>query len=105
LATITLPVLLRWRGAGARGGGVEKIAFNMQLLPGQACQYRRRHDEIWPQLLALLHDAGIRDDSIFLDEGTNILFAVLQWRAYRRLPPGAAKSTSSAVAVPLVRPG
>lgn len=57
---------------------MERIAFRMQLLPGRADEYRRRHDEIWPALLALLHDAGVSDYSIFLDEETNILFAVLR---------------------------
>lgn len=37
------------------------IAFKMQLCPGQAAEYRRRHDEIWPELVSVLHDASIRD--------------------------------------------
>ena len=57
---------------------LEQIAFKMQLNPGQATEYRRRHDAIWPELSALLRDAGIRDYSIFLDEETDILFAVLR---------------------------
>ncbi|MBX2832507.1 MAG: L-rhamnose mutarotase [Rhodospirillales bacterium] len=56
---------------------MEKIAFKMMLNPGQANEYRKRHDEIWPALADLLKDAGISDYSIFLDEETNILFAVL----------------------------
>jgi L-rhamnose mutarotase len=50
----------------------------MQLKPGMAEEYRRRHDEIWPELAALLRDAGIHDYSIFLDPETNALFAVLK---------------------------
>ncbi len=42
-------------------------------------EYRRRHDEIWPELVALLKDAGVSDYSIHLDRETNILFGVL-WR-------------------------
>jgi L-rhamnose mutarotase len=52
----------------------------MQLKPGAAKEYRRRHDEIWPDLVHLLHDAGIYDYSIFLDEETLHLFAVLKLR-------------------------
>lgn len=59
---------------------MEQIAFTMQLLPGHAQEYQRRHDEIWPELSALLHDAGVSDYSIFLDETTNVLFAVLRRR-------------------------
>ncbi|MEP6873483.1 MAG: L-rhamnose mutarotase [Burkholderiales bacterium] len=59
---------------------MEQIAFTMQLLPGQAQEYKRRHDEIWPELGALLRDAGVSDYSIFLDPSTNVLFAVLRRR-------------------------
>ncbi|TCD15514.1 L-rhamnose mutarotase [Oricola cellulosilytica] len=51
----------------------------MTLNPGMAEEYKRRHDEIWPELVDLLHDAGVSDYSIFLDEHTNTLFGVL-WR-------------------------
>jgi L-rhamnose mutarotase len=58
---------------------MEKYAFKMQLNPGMEAEYKRRHDEIWPELVALLKEAGISDYSIHLDRDTNILFAVL-WR-------------------------
>lgn len=57
---------------------MEKIAFKMMLNPAQASEYKKRHDEIWPDLSELLREAGISDYSIFLDEETNILFAVLR---------------------------
>ncbi|NKJ01821.1 L-rhamnose mutarotase [Novosphingobium sp. SG707] len=50
----------------------------MQLKPGMVDEYRRRHDEIWPELVDLLRQAGISDYSIFLDEDTLALFAVLR---------------------------
>lgn len=53
-------------------------AFRMQLKPGTVAEYRRRHDAIWPELAELLHASGIRDYSIFLDEETLALFAVLK---------------------------
>jgi len=57
---------------------MEQIAFLMRLKPGREQEYRRRHDEIWPELKAALTQAGIRDYSIFLDEVTLTLFAVLR---------------------------
>jgi L-rhamnose mutarotase len=48
----------------------------MQLKPGFEAEYRKRHDEIWPELSAALSEAGISDYSIFLDEETLTLFAV-----------------------------
>jgi L-rhamnose mutarotase len=59
---------------------MQKHAFKMRLHQGCEDEYRRRHDEIWPELVALLKDAGISDYSIHLDRETNILFAVL-WRS------------------------
>ncbi|MBC7653189.1 MAG: L-rhamnose mutarotase [Oligoflexus sp.] len=55
-----------------------KIAFKMKLLPGMREAYEKRHSEIWPELKNLLMESGISDYSIFLDEETNILFAVQQ---------------------------
>jgi L-rhamnose mutarotase len=49
----------------------------MQLIPGHEAEYRRRHDAIWPELVDLLHKAGISDYSIFLDEATGALFGYL----------------------------
>lgn len=51
-------------------------AFKMKLKPGFTAEYKRRHDEIWPELAALLRQHGISDYSIFLDEATLTLFAV-----------------------------
>ena len=44
--------------------------------PGFEAEYRKRHDEIWPELAETLTDAGISDYSIFLDPETLILFGV-----------------------------
>lgn len=59
---------------------MERYAFRMRLNPGAADEYRRRHDAIWPELAALLKEAGVSDYSIFLDEETNALFGVLSRR-------------------------
>ncbi|WP_322892380.1 MULTISPECIES: L-rhamnose mutarotase [unclassified Yoonia] len=58
---------------------MEKYAFKMQLNPGMEDEYKRRHDAIWPELVDLLHQAGVSDYSIHLDRDTHILFGVL-WR-------------------------
>ena len=58
----------------------EKIAFRMFLHPGQASEYRRRHDALWPELALLLKEAGISDYSIYLDEEHHVLFATLRRR-------------------------
>ncbi|HEX9150977.1 MAG TPA: L-rhamnose mutarotase [Flavobacterium sp.] len=51
-------------------------AFKMKLKSGFEQEYKKRHDEIWPELERLLSDTGIQDYTIFLDEETLLLFAV-----------------------------
>ena len=57
---------------------MQRVAFKMQLHRGQAAEYKKRHDEIWADLAALLKSIGVNDYSIFLDEETYALFAVLK---------------------------
>ncbi len=55
---------------------MKELAFKMKLKPGYAEEYKKRHDQIWPELKAALKDAGIHDYSIYLDRETHSLFAV-----------------------------
>ncbi|MDX1936809.1 MAG: L-rhamnose mutarotase [Flavihumibacter sp.] len=57
---------------------MQRVAFKMKLFKGQEAEYKKRHDEIWPELVQLLKEAGIADYSIFLDEPTGYLFGVLK---------------------------
>lgn len=49
--------------------------FKMKLKPGVVEEYKKRHDEIWPELTEAHSDAGIFDYSIYFDEETLTLFA------------------------------
>ena len=53
-------------------------AFKMKLHPGMAQEYKRRHDLLWPEMVEMIHAHGGRDYSIFLDEETLTLFAVIE---------------------------
>ncbi len=55
---------------------MKRHAFKMKLRLGFEAEYKKRHDEIWPELAKELRAAGISDYSIFLDEETLTLFAV-----------------------------
>lgn len=57
---------------------MEKVAFVMTLKPGYEQEYKKRHDEIWPELVEELKNAGVSDYSIFYEESSNKLFAVLK---------------------------
>jgi len=55
---------------------MRREAFKMKLKQGFEAEYKKRHDEIWPELEKLLKDSGVYDYSIFLDEETLTLFAI-----------------------------
>lgn len=54
---------------------MKRKAFKMHLSSGDVDEYKKRHDQIWPELVDELKKAGISDYSIFYDEETQILFA------------------------------
>lgn len=56
---------------------MKRVAFKMKLNKGAEAEYKKRHDEIWPELKQLLATTGISEYSIFLDEDTNALFGVM----------------------------
>ena len=53
---------------------MKRFGFKMKMYPGFKEEYRKRHSEIWPELVSMLKKEGICNYSIFLDEETNILF-------------------------------
>jgi len=70
---------------GTSGSDSETVAFRMQLNPGAAAEYQRRHTDIWPELRTALFAAGVIDYRIFLDPDSNFLFAVLTRRKVHQL--------------------
>lgn len=53
---------------------MKRVASKMKLLKGFENEYKRRHDEIWPELKKLLKENNIEGYSFFLDEETKDLF-------------------------------
>jgi L-rhamnose mutarotase len=54
---------------------MKRFGFKMKLFPGFKEEYKKRHSEIWPELVSMLKNEGVGNYSIFFDEETNILFA------------------------------
>jgi L-rhamnose mutarotase len=57
---------------------MHRLSVKMKLFKGNETEYKRRHDEIWPELKLILKEHGIHDYSIFLDNETATLFAVMK---------------------------
>ena len=45
---------------------MEKYAWKAKILDGKIEEYKRRHREIWPEMVEVLKAAGIRNYSIWL---------------------------------------
>ncbi len=73
---------------------MQRIAFTMRIKPGTQEEYRRRHQQVWPELLADLKRAGCQNYSIFL-RGTD-LFAYLEVEDFPRYLEIMAASQASA---------
>jgi tropinone reductase I len=62
-----------------------RVTFKMKLFPGKEAEYKKRHDDLWPELKELLIQAGIEDYSIFLDEKTLDLIGTLKIKEAKKL--------------------
>ena len=70
-------IISKKRDSNSRLKG-SRIAFKMQLHKGFEEEYKKHHDAIWPDLKQILESKGISEYSIFLDETTNSLFAIMK---------------------------
>ncbi|AIQ57921.1 L-rhamnose mutarotase [Paenibacillus borealis] len=50
----------------------------MHVYPHAYEEYKRRHDELWPEMAEELKNHGAHNYSIFLDEETGSLFAYVE---------------------------
>ena len=65
----------------------------MYLSDGMEAEYKRRHDELWPEMKAMIHEFGGKNYSIFLDLDTNILFGYIEIESEEKW----AKSADTAI--------
>ena len=61
---------------------MQRIAFTMKIKPGSEEEYRARHQQVWPELLADLKQAGCSRYSIYL-RGLD-LFAYMEVDDFQR---------------------
>ena len=48
--------------------------FKMKLYEGQEKEYERRHNELWPEMIDMIHEHGGKNYTICLDKETLTLF-------------------------------
>ncbi|MDD3140556.1 MAG: L-rhamnose mutarotase [Lachnospiraceae bacterium] len=52
--------------------------FKMKLYDGMAAEYEKRHNELWPEMVDMIHEYGGKNYTIFWDKETNILFGYIE---------------------------
>jgi L-rhamnose mutarotase len=52
---------------------VQRLCFSFNIQPGTFDEYKRRHDEIWPDLVTELKAAGLSNYSLFADTDERII--------------------------------
>jgi len=52
--------------------------FKMKLYDGMEAEYEKRHNELWPEMVEMIHEYGGRNYTIFLDRETNVLYGYLE---------------------------
>ena len=45
---------------------MQRVCFLLQVRPDRLDEYKRRHQAVWPEMLAALHECGWRNYSLFL---------------------------------------
>jgi L-rhamnose mutarotase len=54
---------------------VVRAAWRLRIRPGMEEEYRRRHREVWPEVVASIRARGVRSFSIFMDGDEVFLYA------------------------------
>jgi L-rhamnose mutarotase len=49
-----------------------RFCFTFEIRPGTEAEYKRRHDEIWPELVEVIQGAGVSNYSLFR-RGTQVI--------------------------------
>jgi L-rhamnose mutarotase len=51
---------------------VERLCITFEIAPGTEEEYKKRHDEIWPELVAAIKEAGFSNYTLFR-RGTQVV--------------------------------
>jgi len=69
----------------------QRVAFLLRLRPGMGEAYDRSHEQVWPEMLALLKRAGVAEYSIFRrDEMLVLVMRVSDWARIEADPVNTA---------------
>lgn len=74
---------------------MQRVCFALQVKPERLDEYRARHAEVWPEMLAELTSAGWRNYSLFLRED-GLLVGYLETEDFRAAQDAMAQTDVNA---------
>jgi L-rhamnose mutarotase len=69
---------------------MKRVCFVLQVRPDRLDEYKARHREVWPDMLAALRETGWNNYSLFL-RGDGLLVGYLETEDFERARAGMAK--------------
>lgn len=70
---------------------MQRVGFKLQIRPEMADEYKRRHAEVWPDMLQALSETGWTNYSIYLDRSDGTLFGYFETPDLEAAKAGMAK--------------
>ena len=58
---------------------MQRMGMVIGIKPGKIAEYKKRHAEVWPEVLAMISQCNIRNYTIFLREPENLLFGYWEY--------------------------
>lgn len=74
---------------------MRRVCFTFQLRPGREEEYVRRHREVWPDLIRVLRESGVRNYTLFRRGRTVIAYCECHPDAATALGAVAATEVNS----------
>ena len=69
---------------------MQRVGFLLKVKPSMIEEYKRRHEQVWPDMLAALRDTGWHNYSLYMrEDGT--LFGYLETPDFEAARAGMAK--------------
>ncbi len=62
---------------------MQRVGFLLRVKRDRLDEYKRRHEDVWPEMLAALRETGWRNYSLFLSED-GLLFGYLETEDFER---------------------
>ncbi len=69
---------------------MQRVAFILKVRPERLEEYKRRHSEVWPEMLQALRETGWHNYSLFL-RPDGLLFGYLETPDFERARAGMAQ--------------